>query len=649
MSSPLQTRDSQHFSVNFYSSEKKVVGVYSPETKRVITIASKTLQNPLIWKVREFFNWDGGYCKLEVNNANPVLVKITELSEVLELSKKEVKEYSKSGLLSEQLKTRNLQIETSSTVESVSLKEHKVRELIRNGELRKGLSLCEKYYREGENRSAYESILAEFHFKPGEWSAISSEKPTVKFSEIETRGGFNWKVKFTKFEAQALEIWIKLEEEGGDFSPEKLSEADQIILRKFLLLIYQNADFNKRASEVLKGKGEDFLDDVQIKSGIRRLRTYSHKTQMITRFNTISKKIDKALQSMNKENSSESIAENAKLTLSDLRLVSSMTNRDMSGLRNDMSFLFEDIAKCGFNNSFLTSITRKINTASLFVTQVQQKWEEAEPTQTGDLYFLRFDRERQVTSSTGVSEIRYKVLHHQYQHIGFGIKKYSFRHNITGETMQVPPRMIHLLGGVGFSPNPIDIFDRLLNDQFRLSFDKMITGFGWTVLRSIYFDKIKNLPEKEAKEYIIKLITKEFHQITKNVLLNDRTHLSNAEPSYPNARFSRIRAIKSVFKRKKTKERSKVDPEEQAKIQEIQDTFCSEFAARLLGVSINILESKLRSFSKLKEWPEGASIFRNPLNDQNFASIHPDRLQELFSGISSPVKLPDFIEKIFKL
>lgn len=576
---------------DFFLQDKGTVRIYNPRIKKTIEISAKILRNPFMWKIREFFGFQGGYCKLKTQNGSRILVKVEELAEVLKLSADVIVKLSRNDELTRAIVARNEANRTGVERPVISLSEQsfiersrEATQLIKKGELVEAFEICEELYVEGANPRYYESILNQFNFKPGEWLFISRQEPIVKDTL------FGSDVKFTPFEFAVLKNFIR----DNNFQ-------NNTSIQQFFSHIYQNREFNARIGRLLVFMRSVGREDSDEYCTLNEFYIFSHKSHMFGRFRQILKKIE----NLSKKLKHKKITQPEKLTFKELRLIQSVSKENMSSLLNDLEFL-------GFNSSFCASMVDDIDRTRNFLSELEKILDSKSPIQSGDILFNSILRQY---DETDLEWNPYCLFIKDYDHVGLGLKHDSSDNNSAHFNFD------------GYSTYRKSLVDKLMHDKLRLSFRKMITPYGWTLLRKKY----PHMTEDE----ILKEIQAQFDLIAGSTLLGSG--------AFNHIKVTHTEQVKSLFVSKKVAPREELDVRA---FRRTQYSYCSALAGRVVGVMISALETSLRTDLSDTDWVKGRFVLKNPFLDKNFTALTPDRLYEVLQEVAEPQKIPSIIKDI---
>jgi len=385
--------------------------------------------------------------------------------------------------------------------------------------------------------------------------------------------------------------YLKKKDEGNDLTTDELNR-----LKEFFNKISKNKTLNKK----LKHLADYHYEDKYEKNMINYLYTYSYKIHKRDIYR-------KALEKLNIINQksidlSETINERDKLTLKDLRLITSLQN---------FEFILESFADLEIDD--LKNYLKDAKQANLLITEITKKVQEELQLKTGDLHFLEYD----------------KWL--TYHDIPFNLEDYIHGKIVGGighaTTIEVQKGKLNdfSIGHEKYEYGPTNFDELALSKNYRLQFDRLLTKKGTEWLKHNHrheanFD-VNTYLSKKYQNIISKLNQPKNFAIIKNNGKNQRK-----AGLYPHKRKDATKYEEINF--------------------QANTMICSEFTAKIMLKGLALLEAELRKEILNDYKRENDAVFgyeappeleENPIlnypipTNERLERMHPGRLVDYIS------------------
>lgn len=497
---------------------------------------------------------------------------------------------------------------------------------IRGGNFKKGLAILEKMAKAGAPESYYASTFAQFGLKPGEWSEIAKQKANIKDPF------FNSNIQFTKLEVDALKIIGKVD---TDYTGKtQLTPEEKQTLMRFYAHIAQNEGFNKKIGDFARVQGKH---DPKMKmfnsNAFRHMREFSYKTRQLEKLEEIAPRFSKVCDAVLNKKEDE-LKDHEKITLNDYRMIDSFSNMG--------SFLSWAERRGLTEDNFLGRMKSQVDSLDEGMKVINARFKEEVTYDTGDIILDVMEKAELYDSKPfdplnkvdWLLKVQKGLVGHKFQHAALAIKKEG---NIEMAEMDV-----------SYQKPMVEVGRLCIANVYRLDMSKMMTKRGLAHMRN----REKNMGGNQSLEAIDKKVAlhveNRFKAILEEVMSDDELfkELSN----------SAFRQVTTVLKATSS---STPNDLSQLGFESPQEIICTEFVAKIYGhvihrvneemqgeIKKNLMENKGLTEQHAEMLSKKIQVLENPVQNTNFASVHGDRLYNLFEPYIHQVEPPDFIKKI---
>lgn len=379
------------------------------------------------------------------------------------------------------------------------------------------------------------------------------------------------------------------------------------------------SNINKAISKAIKEHKTSSEGDAQLLSNLLMIREYSFKINQREDFRESKAKLDNV---MNKLQSGENLADNEKLTNSDLRVLYSYTN-----FADTLSHFTE--VRSG-NTKLLSEITDTVTK----LQTLEQKLRNESTAKPGNLVF--FDLDAYVETSKGKKNLRDWV-------------EGSFVSDLSHAGVINKEQDLHISHiWSKYESKPLNVTDFAVSTVYKLNVSELISDSNndALILKEMYGEN--NVNSKLEREFA--KIAKEFHSDTEQL-----AHLENSDRRQDGA-ASPIHTRRNMLGCAVEKDTQNIN------FKDKKEMICSEFAAKATLHCLNLLNEKIRTDYKhhlMQKHDLNSEMANSAVQDKSFLKhpipsteklkrLHPERLYQFLAPHMTQVDAPPTLSKILK-